>query len=213
VTDIRTPLCTVCREAEMHGPRATFTVCQACVDWLHDHIDQVERLWVELPDYLERGRGHSGPRVSGNTKTSGGIPPAEHVLALIAPGGAHDRLSQHDVAIRQARGLIAAPATGSADHRLAATVRSLRAHLAWATVNLDLYALACELRDVVGDMRSATGDRDEPTTTELGKTCPRLDDDTECGGTLRYDKAARTVACDDCGHHLNTALYLRLALA
>ena len=213
MTATHSPYCTVCRTAAMHGARATFTVCQACVDWIDDHLDQVERLWVELPDHLERGRGHSGPRVSGNTKTSGGVPAAEQVLALIAPGGVHDRLSPHDVAIRQARGLIAALSTGSADHRLTSTVRSLRVHLAWATANLDLQDLAYELRDVVTDMRKATGDTGEPTTTELGKPCPRLDGDTECGGLLRYDKAAHTVACDDCGHQLNTALYLRLALA
>lgn len=213
MTVIRTPLCTVCRTAEMHGPRATFTVCHACVDWLHDHLDHVARLWVELPDFLERGRGHSGPRVSGNTKTAGGIPPAEHVLNLIGPGGVHDRLSRHDVAIRQARGLIAAPPTGSADHRLTSTVRSLRVHLTWATANLDLEALAYELRDLVAEMRAATCDRDEPTTTELGKPCPRSDGTTECGGTLRYDKAAHTVQCDNCGHQLNAARYLRLATA
>lgn len=213
MTATRSPHCTVCRTAEMYGARATFTVCQACVDWFDDHLDQVERLWVELPDHLERGRGHSGPRVSGNTKTSGGIPPAEQVLALIAPGGVHDRLSPHDVAIRQARGLIAALSTGSADHRLASTVRSLRVHLTWATANLNLWDLACELRDVVTDMRAATGDCDEPTTTELGKPCNQLTGPTECGGLLRYDKAAHTVACDDCGHQPSPDEYLRLALA
>lgn len=208
---ITTPLCTVCRTTEMHGTRATFTVCQACVDWLHDHLGQVAALWVQLPDFLERGRGHSGPRVSGNTKTAGGIPPAEQVLNLIGPGGAHDRLSVYDVAIRQARGLIAAPASGSADHRLTSTVHSLRVHLTWATANLDLQELAYELRDLVAEMRAVTGDRDEPTTTELGKLCPRLDGDTECGGALRYDKATHVVQCDDCGHTLDTAWYLRLA--
>ncbi|WP_331719511.1 hypothetical protein OG693_39790 (plasmid) [Streptomyces sp. NBC_01259] len=212
MTATHSPYCTVCRTAALYGARATFTVCQACVDRFDDHLDQVESLWVELPDHLERGRGHSGPRVSGNTKTSGGVP-AEHILNLIGPGGVHDRLSAHDVAIRQARGLIAALSTGSADHRLASTVRSLRVHLTWAAANLNLYDLACELRDVVTDMRRATGNTGEPTTTELGKPCPRLDGDTECGGLLRYDKAAHTVTCDDCGHQLNTAWYLRLALA
>ncbi|MGW9242554.1 hypothetical protein ACWGRL_28090 [[Kitasatospora] papulosa] len=210
---ITTPYCTVCRAAEMQGTRATFTVCQACVDWLDDHLDQVERLWPQLPDFLERGRGHSGPRVSGNTKTSGGIPPAEQVLNLIGPGGVHDRLSVYDVAIRQARGLIVARPMGSADHRLTSTVHSLRVHLGWATANADLYDLACELRDLVATMRAVTGDRDEPTTTELGKPCPRPTGDTECGGTLRYDKGTHAVQCDDCGHILNTAWYLRLATA
>lgn len=210
---ITAPLCTVCRTNEMTNGRATFTVCQACVDWLHDHLDQVAALWVQLPDYLEQaGRGHTGPRVSGATKTSGGVP-AERVLNLIGPGGVHDRLSRHDVTIRQARGLIAAPATGSADHRLTSTVHSLRVHLTWATANLDLQALAYELRDLVAEMRAVTGDREEPTTTEIRKPCPRLAGDTECGGTLRYDKATHAVQCDDCGHQLNTAWYLRLAIA
>jgi len=210
---ITSPLCTVCRTAQMQGTRATFTVCQACVDWLDHHLDQVEQLWPQLGDHLEQaGRGHTGPRVSGATKTSGGIP-AEYVLNLIGPGGVHDRLSRHDVTIRQARGLIAAPATGSADHRLTATVHSLRVHLGWATANLDLQELAYELRDVVAEMRAVTDTRDEPTTTELGKPCPRLDGDTECGGTLRYDKATHVVQCDDCSHVLNTAFYMRLATA
>jgi len=209
---ITSPLCTVCRTAQMQGTRATFTVCQTCVDWIDHHLDEVEQLWPQLGDHLEQaGRGHTGPRVSGATKTSGGIP-AEFVLNLIGPGGVHDRLSRHDVAIRQARGLIAAPASGSADHRLGSTLRSLRVHLGWATANLDLYYLACELRDLVAEMRAITGDRDEPTTTELGKPCPRPVGDTECGGLLRYDKATHAVQCDDCGHILNTAWYLRLAV-
>jgi hypothetical protein len=210
---ITAPLCTVCREAEMHGPRATFTVCASCVRWIDHYLDQVEEMWPQLPDFLEQGgRGHTGPRVSGNTKTSGGIP-AEYVLNLIGPGGAHDRLSRHDVMIRQARGLIAAPASGSADHRFTSTLRSLRAHLGWATAHLHLYALWCELSNLVDDMRAVTDSRDEPATRELGKHCPRIAGDTACGGTVRYDLAARTLQCDDCGHHLNAAWYLRLALS
>jgi N-acetyl-beta-hexosaminidase len=210
VTATHSPYCTVCHTAALYGARATFTVCQACVDWIDHHLDQVERLWVELPDHLERGRGHSGPRVSGNTKTSGDIPSAEQVLNLIGPGGVHDKLSTHDVAIRQARGLIAVPASGSADHRLSSTLRSLRAHLGWATANYDCLPLANELRTQVNRMRSATG---APTSRTLGKHCPRSDGDTECGGTLRYDLTDHTLACDDCGHELDTVEYLRLALA
>lgn len=209
---ITAPLCTVCHENPLTGTRATFTVCQPCVDWTDNHLDQVEQLWPQLPDFLERGRGHSGPRVSGATRTAGGIPPAEHVLDLIGPGGVHDRLSRHDVAIRTARGLPAALAMGSADHRMRITLRNLRAHLGWAAANLDLHAFAVELQQLAGAMRAATGDRDEPTTTELGATCPTLDATTECGAVLRYDKTTRTVRCDS-GHHLNTAWHLRLASA
>ena len=186
-------VCTVCRTNELNGSRATFTTCRPCVDWIDDHLNQAALLWSDLPDFLERGRGHSGPRVSGNTKTAGSAPPAEHVLDLIAPGGVPDRLSAWDVHIRTARGLPAAPATGGADHRFNTARRGLRNNLVWASANIDLHAFATDLQKMIGEMRAATGDRDEPTTTELGTTCSRTDGDTECGGTLRYDKAARTI--------------------
>ncbi|WP_098010510.1 hypothetical protein [Streptomyces sp. sk226] len=207
-----TPYCTVCRDNPLTGTRATFTVCQPCVDRIDQLLDQVEQLWPRLPDFLERGRGHSGPRVSGDTKTSGGIPPAEDVLDLIGPGGIPDRLSEWDVWIRGQRGLPAAPAMGSADHRFSTALRGLRNHLAWAAANLDLRSLDTALRNMTGAMRAATGDRDEPTTTELGTLCSALTDIAECGAVLRYDKTTRAVHCDN-GHHLNTAWHLRLAAA
>lgn len=213
MTDLPTPLCTVCETNPMHGARATFTVCQPCVDWIDDHLDQVARLWPELPDHLERGRGHSGPRVSGNTQTAGSLPAAEAVLALIGPGGVHDRLSVHAVAIRQARGLIAAPATGSADHRLTTTLHHLRAHLGYATAHLDLHGFARELEKVVREMRAACGDRDEPAATELGMPCPRHVGDTLCGGPLYFDKATRRASCGSCGHEVNPDWYARLTAA
>lgn len=209
---INTPLCTVCRNAEMTGARATFTVCQTCVDWLHHQLEDIARLWAQLPDFLERGRGHSGPRVTGNTAVAGSVPLAEHVLDLIAPGGVPDRLSAHDVAIRTARGLPATLATGSTDHRFTTALHNLDVHLTWATANLDLHSLALALQQIVAQMRTATGDRDEPTTTELGTPCARpLSEGIECGGTLRYDKISKTVQCDTCAHLLNTEWYIRLA--
>ena len=207
-----TAVCTVCRTTELHGTRATFTVCQPCVDWIDDHLAQIAALWPQLPDFLERGRGHSGPRVTGNTKTAGGIPPAEAVLDLIGPGGIPDRLSGWDVWIRGERGLAAAPATGGADHRFTTAVRGLRNHLGWATANLDLENFAKDLRQMAGAMRAATGDRDEPTVTELGTACSKLAlDETECGGTLLYDRMARTITCHSCGHHLDPAAHILVA--
>lgn len=207
-----TAVCTVCRTAELHGARATFTVCQPCVAWLDSHLDQIADLWPQLPDFLERGRGHSGPRVSGNTKTAGGIPPTEAVLDLIGPGGIPDRLSVWEVAICTSRGLYGTPAVGGADFRFGIAMRGLRNNLGWATANLDLEGFAKALRVMVGEMRAATGGTEPTTVTALGTACARLAlGDTECGGTLLYDRTARTVTCSSCGHHLDPARHLRLA--
>ena len=213
-----TTLCGVCGQPK-DAARLAHTVCQPCEDWTRDRLNEVEHLWLELPDHLERGRGHAGPRVSGNTPDGSPSPLSEAVLDLIGPGGVHDRLAPHNVAIRRARGLAGTPVCGGADHRVATIVRHLRHHLPWAAQHHDLYALAVELQQLTGEMRAATGqhsERDE-TTKALGTPCPieRIGDDgaaAVCGGTLRYDRTARTVRCDDCRHTLDQTQWTAAAV-
>lgn len=190
--------CTVNPHHELHGDRATWTTCRPCENWIRDQLDHIEQLWPQLPDYLERGRGHTGPRVSGTSPVNAPLPLTETVLNLIAPGGAHDRLGRHDTAIRTARGLPGHSVTGSADHRMRTVLRHLRNHLGWAAAHIDLNALAHELRHLVGEMRAITGNRPD-TMTVTNQPCPApAPDGTPCGGQLRLDRGTPRITCDTC---------------
>lgn len=188
--------CSVNHLHDLHGERATWTTCRPCEDSIRADLTEVESLWPQLPDYLERGRGHSSTR--GAAPIHAPLPLAEHVLALIAPGGAHDRLGRHDAAIRTARGLHGAPVTGSADYRMRIILRNLRNHLAWAAANVDLEPLAYDLNKLTREMRAITGDRPD-TMTVTTQPCPApTANGTPCGGRLRLDRASRTITCATC---------------
>lgn len=190
--------CSVNGLHELHGERADWTTCRPCEDWIRDRLDDVERVWPELPDYLERGRGHSGER--GSRAVTAPLPLAERVLDLIGPGGAHDRLGRHDAAIRTARGLHGDPVTGSVDYRMRIVLRNLRRHLAWAAANHDLAPLAIEARTLVDQMTGIAG---EPAATvQLATPCAAEYETGPCGGPLLYHRATHAVRCADCGHTL-----------
>lgn len=209
------PRCGVCHDSELRGPRASWTTCQACEGWTRARIAEIARLWMELPDHLERGRGHSANTpVSGNTPTAGSLPTAEAVLNLIGPGGVPDRLTPYDQAIRDARRLPAYPHRGTGDYRVREIVQSLDRHLPWAVQHHDLEPLALELQRLLGEMRHATGQERPPATTrELSQSCPALVDDVECGGTLRYEIQGGAVRCDACPNRLDPDQWLAFAAA
>lgn len=212
--------CSVCGDRELTGDRADHTTCAACEEWIVDHLAQAARLWSALPDYLEPGRGHSGPRVSGNTKTSGAAPVTQAVLDLIG-GGAASLLADHETEIRRARHMSTHQyALGGVDRQFHRTLASIRDNLPWAVRNHPLWPLADALQTLVRQMRAVTGDTPERerTTTALATPCPAagLDDDgvgTTCGGTLRYYRTTHLVRCDACGHDLDETVWLAAALA
>ncbi|NUP37026.1 MAG: hypothetical protein HOY76_08405 [Streptomyces sp.] len=187
--------CTCCGNALEAARRTT---CRPCEDWIRDHLNEVEHLWQQLPANLERGRGAQGPRVSGGGGAAA-IPLAEDVLNLmVGADGVPARLARHDTAIRAARGLSPLGERGSTDGRLAAAVGSLRRNLPWTVEHHDTYELAVELRALVGEMLAAVGERSD--TLALGTNCPvQLEDGTECGGGLRYNRVTRTIRCGACG--------------
>lgn len=187
-------LCTVCRH-KMHGTLSSRTTCPLCEDWTRDTLAEIERLWLLLPEHLHRGRGAAGPRISGNTKTAGAIPPSEAVLDLMGPGGVPDRLAPHLTYLCASRLLLAPPITGTADYRVATIAERLRRHLPWAVAHHDLKPLALELRKLVRELRAATGQARDTKT--LGTPCPA------CGGALHYDRTHGTVSCGTCGHALD----------
>lgn len=196
---------------DLHGQRWNWMCCQPCEDWIRDQLNTIEHLWQDLPAHLVPGRGPGGTRVSGSPQP-GRIPVSEAVINLTGPGGAHDRLARHDLVIRTARGQAAQPVTGTADHRLAATIGLLRRHLPWAAEHVDLYDLAAELRDLAGEMRHATGHRAE--TVAFVQPCPVVaDDGAACPGTLRYDREQETVRCGDCNTPVDSTRWLALAAA
>ena len=214
-----TALCRVCVHA-LPDSAVPVLCCPGCRSWIAEQLTEVMFLWPKLPNHLERGRAHVGPRVSGNTLAGSPMPPAENVLDLIGPGGVHDTLGWHLAAIRAARGMSARPVTGGADYRLRTVVSDLRAHLPWAVQAYDLHALAVELRQLVARMQHATGEGEErdESTKALGRPCPveRITDGgaaVVCGGTLRYDRTARTVRCDDCHRTLDPARWTAAASA
>jgi hypothetical protein len=194
VTDTRR--CAVNALHELHGDRATWTTCRACEDWIRARLDDIERYWPMLPDYLEPGRGHSGVR--GARAVHAPLPLAEEVLNLIGPGGASGRLAEHDAAIRSARGLPGETVTGSADYRMRTVLKNLRNHLAWAAANIDLLPLATTARALTGQMGHIVGEPSGPLT--LAAPCPVVYDTGPCTGQLTYDRQTHAVACGDCGH-------------
>lgn len=186
--------------------RPHYTTCRPCTDWIRDHLNEVEHLWQELPQHLERGSGAQGPRVSGGGNEAP-IPLVEDVLNLmVGGGGAPARLARHDAAIRAARGRAPIDPRGSSDGQLAAAVGSLRRNLGWAAEHHDTYPLAVELRDLTREMRLAVGDRSD--SIALGTECPaQLSDGTECGGTLRYHRMSRAITCPACGHRQDASVW------
>lgn len=191
--------CSVDRLHELHGDRAEWTTCRPCEDHIRYSLDEVEQLWPQLPDYLERGRGHSGGRPAPSATAP--LPLAEDVLSMIGPGGIHDQLGIHDAEIRTARGLPGGRVVGSSDYRMRIVVKHLRAHLAWAAANVSLKDLSRAVDYHLGVMRAVTGDGAPTGRRPVTRAaCTAMyGDGTECGGTIVLDRGARRLDCVACG--------------
>jgi hypothetical protein len=194
--------CTVNDDHELHGARHASTACQPCEEWILDRLNEVEHLWLELPAHMERRRVQVGPRVTGNTPTGGPLPLSEEALALIGPGGVHDRLAKFLQDIQIGRLMLVPPVTGSADYRVATITRHLRRHLPWAAQYHHLEALGTELLLLCSELRYVTDSMPDraPTTKVLPlDRCPQPTVDSTCGGALRYTLATGEIHCDNCG--------------
>lgn len=196
--------CTVNDDHELHGARYAHTACQSCEDWIRERLNEVEHLWLKLPEHLERRRVQVGPRVTGNTPTGGPLPLSEDALALVGPGGVHDRLAKYLQDIQIGRLMLVPPVTGSPDYRVATITRHLRAHLPWAAQHHHLEALGTELLTLCSELRYVTdsiSDRAPTTTTRVLPLdrCPQPGVDSTCGGALRFTLASGEIHCDNCG--------------
>lgn len=195
--------CTTCGHG-LHDARATWTTCQACQTRILRQLGEVEELWKVLPDYLEPTRGHSGPRVSGNSRTSAPMPAAEAVLELIGPAGIPTRLYWRYAELAAARGLAPRPSGGGSDARLALALRGIRRHLPWAVQGANLTELSRELGKMLGELHAVTGGTDTPTVP-----CPaELPDGGRCTGKMRYDADQRTASCRTCRTELDPSEWL-----
>lgn len=196
--------CSVNPRHELHDDRATWTTCRPCEDHIRRTLDQIQDLWPELPDHLERPTGHAGPRVTGNTQTAAPMPVAENTLDLIGPGGAPDRLQDLYKTILNARGLPALPIRGTDDDRITILTGRLRRHLTWAAEHVNLKPLNDALDTLAADMHAATTSHHQADTIAFADPCTTpLHDGRPCGGTLRYHRQHRTTRCDHCGTHLD----------
>ncbi|MEW1754729.1 hypothetical protein [Streptomyces angustmyceticus] len=192
--------CTACQAPI--GARFTFTTCQSCEDWMRDRLNEIEHLWLELPDFLERGTTGAGPRVSGGN-VEAPLPLNGDVLDLAV--SVYLRLGPHEAAIRAARHEpaqaprpVAADESGT-DLMVSRVLRSLRRNLPWAAEHVDLAELALTLRELAGEMRHATGNR--PDTKTLNTPCPA------CSGTLLLHHTTRSVHCSECGRPVDPAAF------
>lgn len=196
MTTLDTPVCGCCGHG-LAGDRETWAVCAFCEDRVLADLAVVAGLWRELPGWLQPGRtGPAGPRVA-TSRSAAPLPLREAVLDLVGPGGVPDRLMIHQDAWRAAQGATITPWSGSADQRLSDVVRYLQTHLGWACRHYGTDDLAADLRRLIGEMRAATGQADEPDPqAQLRMSCPR------CTRPLHYDPGARAITCRSCAVHL-----------
>lgn len=200
-TQPTTARCTVDDRHELHGAWYAHTTCGPCEDWIRERLHEIERLWLDLPEHLERRRVQVGPRITGNTQTAGSLPISEDALQLIGPGGVPDRLMKYLQDIQIHRLMLVPPVMGSADYRVATIASHLRRHLPWAAQHHHLKGLADELRALCGDLRYVTNATTaQPATKVLPAPCPQPSGaDDACGGALRYTIADGAICCDNCG--------------
>lgn len=184
-----TPGCCICYRglyADNH------TTCESCEDWLRDGLNEIEHLWLKLPDYLERGTTGGDP-VTGSRAPA--MPLNPEVLELTSQGGIVTQLLVHEDDWRRARGFTATPWRGSLDQTLPGVVRFLRLNLAWACQNYEhTDDLANDLRRLIGRCRSVvTGDKPQRRFTVH---CTA----DGCGGAMtRVTLNTREAECPKCG--------------
>jgi len=166
------------------------TTCDSCEAWLRDGLNEIEHLWLKLPDYLERGSSN-GDGVTGSRSPA--MPANPEVMDLTSVGGIVTQLQVHEDDWRRARGFTATPWRGNLDQTLPGVVRFLRNNLTWACQNYEhTDDLAKDLRRLIGRCRNVvTGDKPERKFTVH---CT-VDD---CGGPMRVSLNTREAECPTC---------------
>lgn len=168
----------------------TRTTCEPCQGWLLDGLNEIEHLWLKLPDYLERGTT-GGVSVSGSRAPA--MPLNAEVLELTSQGGIVTQLLVHEDDWRKARRFTATPWRGNFDQTLPGVVRFLRTNLAWACQNYEhTDDLAKDLRRLIGRCRAVvTG---EPRERRFTVHCAA----DQCGGAMQITINTRSAECPDC---------------
>jgi hypothetical protein len=141
-------------------------VCRPCQERLQNELDEVGRLWRELPALLVKGTGGGeagdAPRAPGPTGSK--APCNLSVLSLLGGGVTDPLLAEEDAWRRELRKSGPCPLTphrGGQDATLKGTLSWLRLNLHWAChAYPDVDDLNNTLRTLLGEMRGlVSGDR------------------------------------------------------
>jgi predicted RNA-binding Zn-ribbon protein involved in translation (DUF1610 family) len=192
--DLPIPRC-VCCGHELHGNDYERAACVRCQDRMHDRLNTVEHLWLQLPAYLQRG---SAPDNGGRSATSTpALPLRLDVLNLTGPGGIVAELCAIEDDWRKVRGFTVQGFRGNADQTLPKVLRFLRNHLPWACAEYcDVDELDLVLARIVGQCTAVT-------TGERRRTIPVncraiYDDGSECGTEIRVGAHTLRTTCPGC---------------
>ncbi|GAB2696626.1 hypothetical protein [Kitasatospora kifunensis] len=193
--DLPIPRCCCCGH-ELHGADGARAACVYCQHRMHDRLNAVEHLWLQLPAYLQRGsRVDTGGRGGSVTPA---LPLRLDVLALVGPGGIVAELCAIEDDWRRALGFTVQPFRGSADQTLPKVCRFLRCHLGWACEqHQDVDELDLALARIVGQCTAiVSGERRRTIPVEC---LAEWDDGRRCGAEMRIGAHTLRTICPGCG--------------
>lgn len=204
--DLPIPRC-VCCGHELQGAAGSRAACEFCQRRMHDRLNAVEHLWLQLPQYLQRGsRVDAGGRGGSSTPA---LPLRLDVLSMVGPGGIVAELCAVEDDWRRQRGFTVQAFRGSADQTLPKVCRFLRAHLPWACAEYcDVDGLDLVLVRIVGQMTAVvTGERRRTIPVPCGAV---YDSGETCGTEMRVGTQLRTI-CPGCGAEYTRDVLAQLA--
>lgn len=189
------PRC-VCCGHELHGADWERAACPRCQNRMHDRLNAVEHLWLQLPDHLQRG-SRSSDSSGRTTSVAPALPLRLDVLALVGPGGIVAELCAVEDDWRRQRGLTVQGFRGSTDQTLPKVCRFLRNHLPWACQSYcDVDELDLTLARIHGQCTAiTTGERRRTIPVTCGAV---FDDSSTCPAEIRVGAHTLRTICPGC---------------